>query len=418
MKPIAIVLGGTAPHIALIQKLQKRGYYVVLFDYLENPPAASSADKHLRISTLDIDAVFEAANQIHPKLVISTCIDQANAVAIRTSEMLGLPRPYTFETACMVTDKKMMKQRMQELGIPTARYSVLNVISDCNTCDLKFPVVIKPADSTGSKGVFKIHDLEFVSKSFRDSLKHSRSGSVILEEFIHGDEIQIDCLMQNGCLNILSVRKKLKFDSSKVQCMQCWGSVTGISIPNGVMSEIVSASNKIATGFKIDSGPFFIQAIVSNNGLKIVEFAARIGGGLSYKIIETSTGFDILDAAINSYLGIESFCGKIENSGIVSTCILYASKGIFSHVENVDVLLSEGVITHFDYYKTKGMAIDGSYTTGGRVGGFIVQDYEIHKIVNKMKTALSLLRICDQQGDDIFLREMYSLNESDLSLFN
>ena len=118
----AIVLGGTRPHITLIQKLKNRGYYVILLDYLSAPVAKEYADEHIQESTLDKDLVLRIAKEQNVDLVISTCIDQANVTAAYVCEKLGLPRPYDSEVALNVTDKLMMKDILIKNNIPTSKY--------------------------------------------------------------------------------------------------------------------------------------------------------------------------------------------------------------------------------------------------------------------------------------------------------
>ncbi|MBO4909063.1 MAG: hypothetical protein J5476_07260 [Lachnospiraceae bacterium] len=122
----ALILGGTAPHKELIEKLKKRGYHTILVDYFENPPAKEVADEHIMISTLDKEAVLETAKKLNADLVISTCVDQANAVCCYVAEKLGLPIPYSYETALDMTDKSRMKKIMKEHDIPTSDYLVLD----------------------------------------------------------------------------------------------------------------------------------------------------------------------------------------------------------------------------------------------------------------------------------------------------
>jgi len=151
-KPIAIVLGGTNPHIALIENLKNRGYYTLLVDYLENPPAKTFADKHIRESTLEKEKVYDLAKRYNASLVISTCIDQANATACYAAEKLGLPSPYNYETALNVTNKGLMKRIMLDNNIPTARHFFIKRPDEFFNFKMKFPVVIKPADSNGAVG--------------------------------------------------------------------------------------------------------------------------------------------------------------------------------------------------------------------------------------------------------------------------
>ena len=125
--PVAIVLGGTVPHCYLIQLLKKRGYHTVLIDYTPNPPAKAFADEHVQKSTLDKDTVLQVAREKNAALVISTNVDQANVTCCYVAERLGLPHPYSYETALNVTDKKRMKQIMWDHDIPTSRYVVSNL---------------------------------------------------------------------------------------------------------------------------------------------------------------------------------------------------------------------------------------------------------------------------------------------------
>jgi|SRR5690554_2186935 len=101
----AIILGGTDDHIALIENLKKRGYYTILIDYNANPPAKVAADLHIQESTLEEDKVLKIATEQKVDLVISACIDQALLTACYVAERLGLPAPFSYETALNVQIK-------------------------------------------------------------------------------------------------------------------------------------------------------------------------------------------------------------------------------------------------------------------------------------------------------------------------
>ena len=106
MEKVALVLGGTVPHMELILQLKNRGYYTILIDYLENPPAADAADEHIVESTLDKEKVLEIAVERKVELVISGCVDQANISACYAMEKLGKYVPYSYEIARKVTNKR------------------------------------------------------------------------------------------------------------------------------------------------------------------------------------------------------------------------------------------------------------------------------------------------------------------------
>ena len=150
----AIILGGVAPHIELIKNLKKRGYETILLDYYENPPAREYADRFYRISTLDYEAVKEAAEKEKADLILTICVDHANVIMCRAAAELGLPAPYSYHTALMTTNKGLMKQQMMASGIQTGKFCVLYSPSDSVT-GLGVPVAVKPVDNNGSKGARK-----------------------------------------------------------------------------------------------------------------------------------------------------------------------------------------------------------------------------------------------------------------------
>ena len=209
MSKKAIVLGGTNPHIALIKSLKKRGYHVILIDYLNNPPAKKFADKHIKASTLDLEKVLEIAKKNSPELVISTSIDQANLTACYVSEKLNLSIPYSFKIALEVTDKAIMKRKLYENKIPTANYQTIKDINDFEINEFNFPLIVKPADSNGSNGVRKAENLDDLNEFFAIAKNISRNNKVIIEEFISGKEYSADFFIRNGNAELLLIRRNL-----------------------------------------------------------------------------------------------------------------------------------------------------------------------------------------------------------------
>ena len=182
-KPIAIVLGGTSPHIELIRQLKERNFYVVLVDYLPNPPAKYHADFHVQESTLDPEAVLKVAQQYNASLVISACVDQANITACYVAEKMNLPHPYSYELANNITNKGYMKEMMVANGIPTTRYIFLNKGEELADFGLNFPVMVKPADSCAASGVKKASNVNELDIFLKEAKKISRTGRTVVEEF-------------------------------------------------------------------------------------------------------------------------------------------------------------------------------------------------------------------------------------------
>ncbi len=403
----AIVLGGTNPHIALIKNLQKRGYRTVLIDYYENPPAAKFADEHIRESTLDIEKVLEIAKRVNAELVISTCVDQANVTACYVAEKLALPAPYSYETALNVTDKGIMKKMMLESGIPTSKYIVVEHVKDKDLSCLKLPVVVKPSDSTGSKGVRKATNIKELKEYLANALAISRAREAIVEEFNEGIEVQADFFVKDKVASLVMIRKKLKVVCSKSSVLQSFGAVIPFELSLGAHAGIIQIADKITKAFKLENTSLFFQAIVSGDEVNVVEFAARVGGGLSYRMIQLIAGFDILDATVDSFLSHPVKINYKRPECCYSTVILYARPGLFDSIVGYKDLIKQKIIEEFFLFKTKGMEIGQEMTSSNRVGAFLTCANNKKELLMKMKTAIDKLEILDTGGNPIMRKDIY-----------
>lgn len=403
-KPIAIVLGGTSPHIVLVKELKKRGYYVVLIDYLPNPPAKEYADEHILASTLDKECVLNIAKELNASLVISSCIDQANSVCCYVAERMGLPHPYSFETSQLVTDKGLMKQRMLEYGIPTSSFTLTSNIEDIDWAKISFPCVVKPVDCNSSKGVHKADTKTEVKKYVEEALCLSRTHKAIIEGYCTGNEIQVDCLALEDEASIVMTRQKKMIRREKSAVLQSFGSVVPAPLSNEVSIKTTEIANKIANAFHLRNTPFFYQAIVSNKDINVLEFAPRIGGGLSYYMLKNFVGFHAVESVIDSFLGNSLVLKRKPLEKCYRTCLLYAHPCVFDHIEGLQQLKDEGFLKEFFITKCKGDAIDEDLRSSNRVGSFIVSGKDAKELEKKIIICLNRIKIIDTEGKDMMNR--------------
>lgn len=401
----AMILGGTDDHIALIENLKKRGYYTILVDYHENPPAKKAADLHIQESTLEEDIVLKVATDNKVDLVISACIDQALLTACYVAEKLRLPAPFSYETALNVTNKGYMKKRMIESGIPTSKYYFVDSSTDIASLELDYPIMVKPADSNGSYGVKKAHNEEELECYLIEALRISRSSTAIAEEFNTGIEVSIDCFVENGISKIVMMSQLFKkpIDESTMLIFQ---SVIPAEISENAKLEIQEIANRIASYFNLDNTPLLIQTIVNEDEVKVIEFSPRIGG-TKHKAIKDITSFDILDASINSFLGKEVKVEFNQPSYYTSKNHIYTYPGVFNDIVNYEQLLSEDVISDFIFFKTKGMEISGDLASRSRVGSFVVKSNSRRVLFEKISQAVNTLEVYDINDKPIMRKDIF-----------
>jgi len=409
-KPIAIVLGGTAPHIALIENLQKRGYHTILVDFYENPPAAAAADRHIKESTLDIEKVLEIARQEKAALVISGCVDQANATACYVAEKFDLPAPYSYETALRVTDKALMKEGMRNGSIPTAPHLVVSLATIDSLNESKYPMVVKPADCNGSKGVQKVNDYDELKEAIAAACSFSRSGKAIVESFNEGQEVNgYFFIGEDNVFELYVKSKKLPWNRGKAS-LQSFISLGPAKITDPARENFKTAVKKIATEFSLKNTPILVQANVMGDSVKVIEFAPRVGGGLAFREIALLTGFDMIDAVISSYLGEPVDASNvIEVTEKISIVHLYGTSGIFQCVEGMETLLSKGIVDEFHLHKTPGMEMSSSdLASRNRVLGAIIRGKTTEELEQKVETMVKELQIISTEGKDVLDRSLFA----------
>ncbi len=413
-KKIALVLGGTAPHIELINQLKGRGYYTILIDYFDNPPAKSVADEHLKESTLDYETVLKIGGERRADLVISACVDQANVTACYVGEKLGLPIPYSYQTALACSDKQIMKRIMLENDIPTAAFYSIDKVSDVDNLELRFPVMVKPANCCASTGVKKANSIEDVKKSVAAALELSRTGQALVEEFIIGKEISIYFYIDNKKARHLITSQRFSVLDGEKKVVRCFSSIAPVDLSDNVIYQMDTIAEKIALAFGLDNTPLFYQCIVDQNeNVSIIEFAPRVAGGLSFRTILKHTGFDIISATIDSYLGIRPKVNLIYDDKYYLTHQINARPGMYNHVVKYREMIDRGIIDEIHFHKTKGFQIHDESASGGRIAAFISASDNIPEILNKAKIAISEMDVISATGDSMIRKDLY-LKQCDL----
>lgn len=403
----AFVLGGTNAHGELIRNLKARAYQTYLIDYLDSPPAAAFADVHIRESALDRVRVHEICKDHAADLVISTCIDQAMVTAAYVAEELGLPAHISYQTSLDVTNKILMKERMLASGVPSSRFKIVHDLSEVLDIDLHYPLVVKPADSNSSKGVRKADNLDELKVFASDAYSISRDNRIIVEEFAEGTEIGMDCFVQNKKAKIIMMHRKRKPMLDNHDVLFSIGSVSPPDIEPEAHRNLQVVADLIAQTFDLDNCPLLIQAVVNGPDVKVLEFSPRIGGGLNFRTIMKYRNFDIIDAAIDSFLGVEVDVRFTMPDFYHAENHLYARNGIFDQILGVDDLVRSGVIDELYPNKVQGYQVTGDMASNNRIASFFCMADSLVSLEGKVRTALDVLRVNDQRGENIMNIKIY-----------
>lgn len=402
----AIVLAGGFDQIALIKELKVRDYQVYLIDYYDNPPAKRYADKHYSGSTLNLDYVRKIASEIKPDLICTACTDQALHTAAVVSEGMGLPTYISAETARNVTNKSFMKKVLMDNSIPTSKYYVIQDLNEIDNLDIKFPLIIKPADCNSSKGVKKASTRQELFSYLKDALNYSRTGTAIVEEFKSGKEFSADFYIENGKAKLLSVTESKKIPDNGAFTIA--KSIYPVTTPEQ-NANIERIGQTIANAFNLTQSPMLVQMIEEDGNLYVLEFSARMGGGSKYQLIKELSGVNIMSVYVDLITGnAKSNIKVFPYKGFAEVDYIYCKNGLFTELIGFEDALKNHIIDYFFQYKMPGSVITQSLTSGDRIGGVLISGKSEEDVQSKRDYFNKLVKVLDSCGNDIMNHNLIS----------
>lgn len=300
-----LMLGGNHVQMTATKAAKDEGYYVISVDYLPNNPAHVLADEYYNISTIDKDAVLKLAKELRIDGIVSYASDVSAPTAAYVSEAMGLPtNPY--DSVYILTHKNEFRDFMRNNNFPMPRGASfknkeegLAFFRNLNTI-----AMIKPIDSSGSKGVFKCYTEEDFMEHWDESINYSIAKEIIVEEFIEkvGYQIDGDIFMVDGKIVFWGI-----CDQHHDENIAPYVPI-GLSFPTTQKKEIQNnAKNQLERIFKLlnmKMGAYNIEYIVGKDDqVYILEIGPRNGGNFIPNVIKEATGFDMAKYTVRQAVG-------------------------------------------------------------------------------------------------------------------
>jgi phosphoribosylamine-glycine ligase len=407
MKKVMILAGGN-DQIALMEEIRryfKNEVEIILVDMSEKVRAIPYADKFLKISTMDKAAVLKAAREEKIDYILTACGDQPLSTMAYVATEMGLPTYLTEHDVRDLTNKRYMKEKMVQVGIPTAKHIYINKTWDGKLPDWEFPLVVKPVDSNGSKGVKKVFSQADLEKSLKEAFQYSLSGDVIIEEFKQGEELSVDVYVEGTTAKLLSITasKKIQENKDSFTIIQSY-----YPAPTDYKEEqVLEICQKIVNAWHLHDTPLLVQLIQNEDSYNVLEFSARMGGGSKYRLIQVLSGVDIMKVYVEMVMGQKP---KVEpqkqyNNAIMS--YVYCYPGIYESIVGLEELKEKGIILDYFIYRGSNSAIEKSNTSSDRVAGFLVVGASKDEVENKLEEANATLCVLNDKGEDIMRHDLF-----------
>lgn len=364
-----LILGGSEFQIPLVKRAKSKNIYTIVVDINSDAPAFKYADETHIASVKDIDAICEIASMVRPNGITVGMVDIAIPSYAYATSKLGLPG-MSIETSKKATDKFEMIKCFEKFEVPHPKFQYISHESvDDFSLNIPYPVIIKPIDMAGSRGIYLVNNDKELKNSIIESSQISDNGNLLVEEYMEGPEVSVEMIVKNGNPYVIQITDK---STSGAPHFAEIGHIQPSQLSNDIKNKIKTVAIAAAKSIGLVNSLAHAELKITNEGPKMVEIGARSGGdGIAEQLIELSTGVSFNEIAIQIAFGEEiTFNEKIENKG---SCIRFieAKEGYFSDVSNIEILKEMDGVVDITIYAKKGQYYSGMKDNSGRIGHII-----------------------------------------------
>ena len=326
-----MLLGGLRYLLPVIEEAHKLGVYVITADYLPNNIAHKYSDEYCNVSIIDKEAVLKAAQDLKIDGVLSHAVDPGVTTAAYVAEKMGLPFQCSYKAACILQDKSLFRKFLSEHGFncPKAKGydNVENALKDVDY--FNWPVIVKPVDSAGSKGVTKVEDKAKLKAAIETALSASLSKNFIIEDFLDkvGAQSSADIFTVDGKLVYPAYSDQL-FDKNAVNPYTPAIEIWPASMEQKYQDDLTAQLQRLFTLLGVKSGIYNVESRVCSNGKAyIMEVSPRGGGNRIAELQDMATGQSLIVGEIKKALGMPmDNITAPQYDGVWCNYILHSSK--------------------------------------------------------------------------------------------
>jgi biotin carboxylase len=377
-----LVLGAGPAQIGLLRAARERDLFVIAVDRDPSAPGFAYADKRALVSTEDEPTVDRLARAESVDGIISPGADWPVGVAARVAARLGLPHPIDEATAAIVTTKSRQRERFAAAGVPQPPLLEEAVV----------PCVVKAPDRQGQLGLTLVRTEEELPAAIEAALEASRNGMYIVEEYVDGPEVTVQAVSIDGVFHPLLVADRVTADPPAfgVALAHAWPCVSETQSP-------IEAARAAAAALGVRNGPTYTQIRLGEDGSRVVELAARLGGGHDAELVEAATGVKLNDLALDFALGNEA-CVSETQSHVSShpggACVLFlvAPEGVLQAVEGREQAHLAAGVVDVRIYREPGFRIGPLRRGPDRAGAVIAVGDSRDDALARARTAADAIR--------------------------
>ena len=298
-----LIIGGGEMQVPIIKKAKELKNYCIVSDFDPLAPGFKYADVCINVSTLDLNKTLEIAQKYKIDGVITTSDYPVRTLAY-ICDKTGLKGLSSY-SAGICTDKFLQREILSSTKYYVPKHFMFSSVKEMQSHinDLSFPLIVKPIDSSASRGVSKVENREELIPAFNDALGFSHGEKVIIEEFIYGREYSVESLTQNNKTHVIAITQKSTNGSNNKYFVES-RHIVPADLSGEEKSDIESYVRDIIKTLKINNSATHTEIKLSPKGIVMMEIGGRLGGDfITSDLVPLSTGIDMLDNIIKIALG-------------------------------------------------------------------------------------------------------------------
>lgn len=304
-----MLLGGLRYLIPVIEEAHKLGIYVITADYLPNNIAHKYSDEYCNVSIIDKEAVLAKARELKIDGILSHAVDPGVTTAAYVAEQMGLPFQCSYEAACIFQDKSKFRAFLAANGFNCPKAKGYDNTEDAlkDIDYFNWPVIVKPVDSAGSKGVTKVESKTDLPAAISTALSASISKNFVIEDFLDkvGAQSSADIFTVNGQLVYPAYSDQL-FDKNAANPYTPAIEIWPASMEQKFQDDLTEQLQRLFTLLKVKSGIYNVESRVCSNGKAyIMEVSPRGGGNRIAELQDMATGQSLIQNEVKKALGMQ-----------------------------------------------------------------------------------------------------------------
>ena len=390
-----MILGGSRYALPVIEAAHKLGLYVITCDYLPDNYAHRFSDEYCNVSIIDKEATLAAARRLEIDGIVSFACDPGVVTAAYVAEEMGLPNVGPYESVCILQNKGRFRRFLAEHGftVPAARQYRAGEEPDPSL--FHWPVIVKPTDSAGSKGVTRVDRPEDLPAAVAHALDYSDCGEFIVEDFItqKGFSSDTDCFSVNGELRFVSFNNQ-RFDPD---CENPYAPA-GFSWPSSMsethQEELKNELQRLLRLLNMRTALYNVECREGTDGKAyLMEVSPRGGGNRLAECLRHAAGVDLIEAVVRDAVGLPlNDVSQKPYRGHFAEVILHSEKpGIFEGLET-DPSIAENIVER-DLWVSPGDAVGGFSAANESLGTLILRFDDEEHLAEMMKNVREYVHI-------------------------